>query len=117
MLSLDNLPIHHNMTVLDLGCGTGFPLLELANSLGSSCRLVGLDPWEAALRRADRKRRVYGLVNAWLAAGDGSRMPFGSGEFDLVVSNLGLNNFDEPGSVMAECRRVLKPGGTLALTT
>lgn len=39
-----------NMNVLDLGCGTGFPLIELANRLGPSCRLYGLDPWYAALQ-------------------------------------------------------------------
>lgn len=116
-LLLENLPMRRNMSVLDLGCGTGFPLLELANSLGRTCRLVGLDPWEAALRRADRKRQAYGLANVWLVKGDGSRMPFRSGEFDLVVSNLGLNNFDDPPTIATECRRVLKSDGTLVMTT
>ncbi len=41
-------------SVLDLDCGTGFPLLELAERLGRPALVVGLDPWEAALRECHR---------------------------------------------------------------
>lgn len=44
-------------------------------------------------------------------------MPFGDGEFDLIVSNLGLNNFENAEAVLRECYRVAKSGATLALTT
>jgi SAM-dependent methyltransferase len=44
-------------------------------------------------------------------------MPFEDASFDLVVSNLGLNNFDNPPAALSECYRVLRPGGRLALTT
>ena len=44
-------------------------------------------------------------------------MSFPDGAFDLVVSNLGVNNFADPARAFAECRRVLAPGGTLALST
>jgi SAM-dependent methyltransferase len=44
-------------------------------------------------------------------------MPFPDEMFDLVVSNLGINNFDDRAGSMRECRRVSKPGAVLAMTT
>jgi ubiquinone/menaquinone biosynthesis C-methylase UbiE len=44
-------------------------------------------------------------------------MSFADGTFDLLVSNLGINNFDDPPAVLCECRRVARPGAKLALTT
>ena len=43
------------MTVLDVGFGTGFPLLELAQRLGKSATIYGIDPWEAAHERTHLK--------------------------------------------------------------
>src|SRR5262245_38084850 len=62
--------------VLDLGCGTGFPTLELAERLGPAARVVGLDPWAAAIQRAGAKRESWSVSNADLVRGDGARLPF-----------------------------------------
>jgi SAM-dependent methyltransferase len=78
---------------------------------------VGADPWLAALERAGEKRHRWPVANADLARADGAALPFREGAFDLAVSNLGLNNFADQDAALAECRRVLMPGGTLALTT
>jgi arsenite methyltransferase len=116
-LLLDQLPLAPDATVLDLGCATGFPLFELAHVLGPRCRAVGADVWTKALGEAERRRRIYALSNAALAGADGAALPFRGGSFGLIVSNLGVNNFALPDRVLAECVRVLRPGGTLALTT
>jgi len=42
--------------VLDIGCGTGFPLFELAHQLGPSAKLIGVDIWEPAILRANFKK-------------------------------------------------------------
>lgn len=115
-LLLDHVPLAGGRT-LDLGCGTGFPLLELAERLGPGASVVGLDPWLAALRRARMKCETWSVPGAQAVNGDGAAMPFRSGSFDLVVSNLGVNNFADPGAALAECRRVLRPGGALSLTS
>lgn len=114
---LEHVPLGRGLTVLDLGCGAGFPLFELAHMLGPSCRLFGVDLWRAALARAEGKRRLHGLANVALVRADGARLPFAAASFDLLVSNLGVNNFADPHAVLAECARVARPGATLALAT
>lgn len=114
---LERVPLAPGLTVLDLACGAGFPLLDLAQRLGQSCRAWGLDGWLNGLARARFKREALGLNNVALIGGDGAAMPFASAAFDLIVSNLGINNFADARGVLRECARVLQPGGRLALTT
>jgi ubiquinone/menaquinone biosynthesis C-methylase UbiE len=45
------------LTVLDVGCGTGFPLLELAERLGPDARLHGVDPWVPAMELGRARQR------------------------------------------------------------
>ncbi len=117
LLLLKHVGLEAGMQVLDLGCGTGFPLLELAQRLGPACRVTGLDPWGLALRRAQMKIGQVRARNTALVLGDGAALPFPGRRFHLAVSNLGLNNFASPERVLAECFRVLRRDGRLALTT
>jgi ubiquinone/menaquinone biosynthesis C-methylase UbiE len=115
-LLLDHVPLAAKRA-LDLGCGTGFPLLELAERLGPGASVIGLDPWWVALRRAAMKRQLWRVPQTAIVNGDGAAMPFRAAHFDLVVSNLGINNFADADAAFAECRRVLRPGGVLAMTS
>lgn len=116
LLLLDHVPMDARR-VLDLGSGTGFPALELAERLGRGARVTGLDPWAPAMRRLATKRAAWSVTNLDLIRGDAAVIPFRDGAFDLVTSNLGINNFADPDAVLAECRRVLAPGGALMLCT
>lgn len=116
-LLLDNLALRPDLRVLDLGCGAGFPLLELAHRHGASCHVVGVDLWEGALHHAERKRRAHALPTVALLCADGARLPLPDGTFDLLVSNLGVNNFADPPAALAECSRVAAPTARLVLTT
>lgn len=117
MLLLERVPMRSGMTVLDVGCGTGFPLLELAQRLGPSSTVHGIDPWRPAMERARQKMRQYGVSNVHLVEGDAAALPFEDGRFDLVVSNLGINNFADPDTVLRECLRIAKPGARLVTTS
>jgi ubiquinone/menaquinone biosynthesis C-methylase UbiE len=111
------LPLTRDRTVLDIGCGTGFPAIELAERLGVGSSVTGIDTWEEALKRAGRKAAARNVVNISFVNGDASAMPFPDRAFDLIVSNLGVNNFEDPVAGLRECRRVARAGATLALTT
>ena len=113
---LEAVPLDPAAAVLDVGCGTGFPLLELAHRLGPGARLVGVDPWAAALGRARAKCRAQGLANVALVRGVAERLPIRDGAVDLVVSNNGLNNVQDLRQALRECARVTRRGGRLAFT-
>ncbi len=117
LLLLKHLELKPNLTVIDIGSGAGFPLMELAERLGKSGKLYGLDPWKNANERARRKIKNYSLSNVEIIENSAEEIPFDDDSIDLIVSNLGINNFDQPQVVFKECRRVLKPKGKLALTT
>jgi arsenite methyltransferase len=112
-----HIGIRGDIGILDLGFGTGFPLFELAHTFGRSCRVTGLDVWKEAIGRARLKRKVYDLPHVSIVEGDGAEQPFRDKAFDLIVSNLGINNFARPARVLAECFRVARPGARLVLTT
>src|SRR5688572_5764979 len=117
LLLLKHLEVKPNLTVVDIGCGTGFPLFELAGRMGPTCKLIGVDPWQNACLRAKQKIINYGYSNVEIVNSSADKLLFGDNTIDLVVSNLGINNFENPDNVFKECLRVLKPGGKLALTT
>lgn len=116
-LLLDRLPFDDCRTIVDLGCGTGFLALELADRFGTGCRVIGVDIWAPALTRMRFRLSVCPRPNAHPVQGDAGALPLPSGAADLVVSNVGVNNFDDPTRALAEVRRVLRPGGRFALTT
>jgi arsenite methyltransferase len=117
LLLLEHVELTRDARVLDVGCGTGFPLIEIAERLGPASRVCGIDPWSAALARTRFKTRLRRVENVAVVGGDAAALPFPDACFDLVVSNLGVNNFEKPEAALWEIRRVARPGSKLALTT
>lgn len=117
LLMLEYVPLEGITSALDVGCGTGFPLIELAERLAPGSHVHGIDPWGGALERAAEKIAIRRTQNVTLHEGSAAKMPFSDGSFDLIVSNLGINNFDDREAVIRECYRVARRGATVALTT
>jgi ubiquinone/menaquinone biosynthesis C-methylase UbiE len=117
MLLLDRVKLKPAITALDIGFGMGFPLIELSQRLGSSSTVYGIDIWKTAIERARLKIKTFHINNVRLVEGDASSTEFEDSFFDLIVSNVGINNFENPRVVFDECYRVAKPGAQLLFTT
>ncbi|MEI7489816.1 MAG: class I SAM-dependent methyltransferase [Bacteroidota bacterium] len=116
LLLLDTVKYKTSMKVLDIGCGYGFPMLELAGRLDKGSEVHGLDPADDAIEVLKEKIRMREIANAFAVQGRGEDMPFGNGVFDLIISNNGLNNVSDQRRVLLECFRVCKPGAQMVLT-
>ena len=116
-LLLENIPMLEGVKLLDVGCGPGFPLLQLADRLGNGSTCYGIDPWPAAIKFLNSRIEYEGLKNVKTVLKSATEIPFEDHFFNMIVSNLGINNFDNPELVAQECRRVLHKDGILAITT
>ena len=117
LLLLDVVPMKSGSTILDVGAGTGFLTIELAERCGPGTKVVAVDPWKAAMDRLRRKIEQRHLDNVLLLEQDASTIDLADASVDVIVSNLGINNFEDPGAVLRTCSRVAKPSATLLLTT
>lgn len=113
---LDSIIFKPKMTVLDIGCGTGFPLIEIANRLNSSSHVYGIDPWQEAIERIRFKIKIQNLSNVTVIPSKAEKLPFENDFFQLIVSNNGLNNVENPEAVLAECYRVSRPEAQFIMT-
>jgi ubiquinone/menaquinone biosynthesis C-methylase UbiE len=92
---LENMPMKAKAKVLDLGCGTGFPLVELAQRFGEDSLIYGVDIWNEAIERAECKINVLELSNVIILNKHAQRLSIPDEQIDIAVSNLGVNNFTE----------------------
>ena len=72
---LDSIKYKKNISALDIGFGAGFPLTEIAMRLGETCKIYGIDPWNAAIRRTEKKIEFYGIKNIEIINGVAENIP------------------------------------------
>ncbi len=97
--------------VLDIGCGAGPTSQKLAQAVGSSGEVLGVDVSQALVAAA--KQRATGMNNLRFTVADASAAKF-DGKYDLLFSRFGVMFFADPPGAFANLRRALKPGGRLA---
>jgi demethylmenaquinone methyltransferase/2-methoxy-6-polyprenyl-1,4-benzoquinol methylase len=95
--------------VLDVACGTGDLTAQLRRAAAPAAQVVGVDFCEPMLRIAMRKQPVPFLL------ADGLHLPFAAQSFDLLTIGFGLRNMESLEAGLREMRRVLRPGGRLAI--
>jgi arsenite methyltransferase len=114
---LEAVELRPGMTVLDVGCGAGFPLLELAERLGPGARLHGVDPWAPAMERLRSKVAAWGLEQSvTLHVTTIEALALAPASVDLIVSNNGLNNVADLPAALEVCARLARPGAQLVFT-
>jgi SAM-dependent methyltransferase len=99
--------------VLDVGCGTGEITARLAGKFAQAS-FTGVDLEEQHLARARERCRDFGS-RVRFQHGDALALPFPETQFDLVVCRHLLQAVPDAGRVLAEIRRVLRPGGRMHL--
>jgi arsenite methyltransferase len=112
-LARDALGAAPGERVVDVGCGPGFFCAELAEDVGESGSVLGLDTSAAMLALA--ARRCAGRANVALREADAGSLPAEDGEFDAALCVQVLEYVPDATASLAEMRRVLRPGGRIVV--
>src|SRR6516164_4221729 len=102
-------------SAIDLGCGPGGIVDLLAEKVGPSGRVVGVEIDGASVARARAFARERRLTNVEIMTADARHTLLPGASFDLVHARLLLANVPAPGQVVAEMARLVRPGGRVAL--
>jgi ubiquinone/menaquinone biosynthesis C-methylase UbiE len=113
---LDNIKYKKGIKVVDIGFGAGFPLTEIAMRLDKNSKVYGIDPWDGAVDRAEKKIEFYNIKNIEIIRGVAEEIPLSDNAIDLIVSNNGLNNVTDLDKSLSECARIIKKGGQFLQT-
>jgi len=115
---LTRLAARRGERILEIGFGTGHCLVELARAVGPQGKVHGIDISDAMMSRSSELLHEEGLAErVELICGDAEHMPYPDGSLDGMFTSFTLELFDTPAipALLAECRRVLRPGGRLVV--
>ncbi len=111
-LALPHLSGPDRAVALDVACGPGTFTIALAQCVA---HVHGLDLTTALLEQARAVIDKLGLRNVSLQCGDATALPFAEASFDLAVCGYSLHHIPEPGVVLCQMARVVRPGGVVAV--
>jgi ubiquinone/menaquinone biosynthesis C-methylase UbiE len=99
--------------VLEIGPGTGYYTLDLAQWVGPDGMVEIFDIQQEMLDHTLRRAVQSGLANVAAKRGDATRLPYGEGSFDAALLVAVLGEIPDGDAALRELRRVLKPAGRL----
>jgi arsenite methyltransferase len=108
--------LRDGMTVLDLGSGGGLDVLLSARRVAPTGTAYGLDMTDEMLALARANQAEAGVANVHWLKGHIEAIPLPAETVDVVISNCVINLSTDKPQVLREAARVLKPGGTLAVS-
>jgi ubiquinone/menaquinone biosynthesis C-methylase UbiE len=103
------------MRVLDIAAGSGQPALAIAPRLQPGGTILGIDFSPEMVAVAERRARQAGASNVSFSTMDAEQLELADASFDAVTCACGLIFFPDAHRALAEMRRVLKPGGRIAI--
>ena len=103
--------------VLDVASGRGAVLFPAAEAVGPEGFVIGIDLAEGMRKETTREINQRGLANAEMRQMDAEHLDFPDSSFDAVLCGFALFFFPQLNRALAEFRRVLKPGGRIAVST
>jgi ubiquinone/menaquinone biosynthesis C-methylase UbiE len=107
---LDWLGPEHASAAIDVGCGYGADVIELAERLRPSGRATGVDLSEAMITEA--RRRTAGIsADVSFQVADALALPFADSTFDICRTETVLQHLAQPARAVSEMVRVTRPGG------
>lgn len=101
--------------VLDVASGTGFVTFAAARRVGERGQAVGVDLSGVMVDTARRRADVHRVANVRFERMDAERLDLPDAPFDAALCSLGLMYLSDPVQALREMRRVLRPGGRLAV--
>jgi ubiquinone/menaquinone biosynthesis C-methylase UbiE len=101
--------------VLDAACGTGLVAFPAAAAVAPEGRVVGIDLSGRMVELAQRRSHERRVANASFAHMDAEKLDLPDAGFDVAVCALGLMYMTDPLLALTELRRVVRPGGRIAL--
>ncbi len=119
-MGLQILDIQGGEKILEVGFGTGQCLKKMVEAVGESGRVFGVDLSQGMLERTRSRLRKAGILESVeLCLGDAAELPYADEFFDAIYSSFTLELFDTPEIpvVLADCQRVLRPGGRLCIVS
>lgn len=102
------------MSVVDVGCGPGTVTVGLASAVAPG-NVLGVDQNGEQLAGARARADQLGLVNVRFVAGSCYELPLDDNSIDLAFSHALIEHLSQPVRALTEMRRVLRPGGVVAV--
>jgi ubiquinone/menaquinone biosynthesis C-methylase UbiE len=115
--TVERLHLSPGTRVLDVCCGSGASAIPAAEIVGPSGSVVGVDLAENLLELALAKANQHGLDNIEFRSADLTQLPFDESTFDVAVCVFGIFFVPDMDAALRELKRVVRPGGRLAVTT
>ena len=119
-MALKQLKINKGETILEIGFGTGYALMNIAKLVGKNNYVYGIDISPKMVELTNKKIKSRSLADrVKLTCGDALKLPYYNNKFDVIFLSFTLELFDTPeiSEILKEIKRVLRPNGRLGVVS